>query len=209
MAIRLVLADDHPVVLSGLEALFAGSDEFAVLVGCADGASALEAIRTHRPDVAVVDIRMPHASGLDILRHVKAEGLATRIVLLTVEIDDAQTMEAIRQGVRGVVLKQMASRLLRECVRKVHAGEFWVEKESLRRVVERLLRETAAGETMLTGTETRVLRLVCEQARNKEIAERLNIAESTVKNHLHAVYSKLRVANRKALVARARELGLV
>jgi DNA-binding NarL/FixJ family response regulator len=208
MAVSLVLVDDHPVVLAGLEALFAASTEFALAASCRDGSSALEAIRRHQPDVAVVDIRMPGMNGLDILRRMKDERLPTQIVLLTNDIDEVQAVEAIRLGVRGILLKHMASRLLKECVRKVHAGSLWVERELLRRVVERLLAETAAPEKALTATEMRIARLVCENARNKEIAQRLRITESTVKNHLHAVYTKLNVTSRKGLLAKAKELGL-
>jgi two-component system, NarL family, nitrate/nitrite response regulator NarL len=209
MAIKLVLADDHPVVLAGLEALFTASNEFTVMACCPDGSTALDAIRRHRPDVAVLDIRMPRADGLDVVRRLNEAKLPTRIVLLTIEIDDVQALEAIRLGVSGVLLKHMASRLLKECVRKVHAGGFWVEQESLRRVVDRLLTETAAPEKALTATEGRIVRLVSEHARNKEIAERLQITESTVKNHLHAVYTKLNVTNRKGLLAKAKEWRLV
>jgi two-component system nitrate/nitrite response regulator NarL len=209
MAIRLVLADDHPVVLEGLEALFKVSNEFAVLACCPDGPTALEAIRRYRPDIAVLDIRMPTVSGLDVVRRINEERLPTRVVLLTIEIDDVQALEAVRLGVRGVLLKHMASRLLKECVRKVHAGGFWVEQESLRRVVGRLLSEASAPEKALTATESKIVRLVCEHTRNKEIADRLQITESTVKNHLHAVYTKLNVTSRKGLLAKAKELGLV
>lgn len=209
MTIRLVLADDHPVVLAGLEALFRASNEFAVLACCPDGPTALEAIRRHRPDIAVLDIRMPIANGLDVVRRINEERLPTRVVLLTIEIDDVQALEAVRLGVRGVLLKHMASRLLKECVRKVHAGGFWVEQESLRRLVGRLLSEASAPEKALTPTEDKIVRLVCEHARNKEIAERLQITESTVKNHLHAVYTKLNVTSRKGLLAKAKELRLV
>jgi DNA-binding NarL/FixJ family response regulator len=209
MAIKLVLADDHPVVLAGLEALFTASNEFTVMACCPDGPTALDAIRRHRPDVAVLDIRMPRADGLDVVRRLNEAKLPTRVVLLTIEIDDVQALEAIRLGVSGVLLKHMASRLLKECVRKVHAGGFWVEQESLRRVVDRLLTETAAPEKALTASEGRIVRLVSEHARNKEIAERLQITESTVKSHLHAVYTKLNVTNRKELLAKARQWRLV
>ena len=130
------------------------------------------------------------------------------MVLLTVEIDQRQANEALRLAVRGRLLKQMASRLLKECVRKVHAGGIWVEQQSLLRVVEHLLSEAATPEKALTRTEASIVRLVCEHARNKEIAAHLKMSESTVKNHLHAIYSKLNVTNRKALIAKAKELGL-
>ena len=208
MAIKLVLADDHSLVLAGLKSLFS-SREFAIAATCTTGPDALASIRRHRPDVAVVDIRMPGMTGLELVRHVRQEKLPTRVVLLTVEIDDDQALEAARLGVRGVVLKSMASRLLRDCVRKVHEGHFWMERESQRRLIERLLQQSESADRKLTPTELKVARMLAEGAQNKEIADRLGLTESTVKNHLHAVYQKINVANRRELAAKLRDQRLV
>jgi DNA-binding NarL/FixJ family response regulator len=203
VTIRLVLADDHPIVLKGLVDLFQSSGEFAV-VGTADtGPAALAAVRTHRPDVVVLDIRMPGQSGLEVAGDILRDHLPTRIVLLSVEITDNQTLEAIRLGVHGILLKHMATRLLVECVRKVHAGGRWVEQESLRRAMEGLLQREVASQpeaTLLTLAEDRVVEILASGARNKEIADRLNISESTVKNHLHNIYVKLKVSSRRELL---------
>ena len=203
MAIRLVLVDDHPIVLDGLVDLFRAAGDFEVVATASDGESALVAVRAHRPDVLVADVRLPGLSGLDIAGEVIRSGLLTRVVLLTAEIDDDQALQAVRLGVHGVILKQMATRLLTQCVRKVHAGGRWVEQESLRRAVENLLRREAAApatETPLTPTETRVVELLAGGARNKEIANRLAVSEATVKNHLHNIYVKLKLASRRELL---------
>ena len=110
---------------------------------------------------------------------------------------------------RGVVLKSMASRLLRDCVLKVHEGRFWMERESQRRLIERLLQESESVAKKLTPTELKVVRLLENGAQNKEIADRLGVTESTVKNHLHALYSKLNVAHRRDLMAKLREERMV
>ena len=203
MAIRLVLVDDHPIVLDGLVDLFRVAGDFEVVATASDGESALVAVRAHRPDVLVADVRLPGLSGLDVAGEVIRSGLLTRVVLLTAEIDDDQALQAVRLGVHGVILKQMATRLLTQCVRKVHAGGRWVEQESLRRAVENLLRREAAApatETPLTPTETRVVALLAGGARNKEIANRLAVSEATVKNHLHNIYVKLKLASRRELL---------
>jgi two-component system nitrate/nitrite response regulator NarL len=203
VAIRLVLVDDHPIVLDGLVDLFRASSDFEIVATASDGESALAAVRAHRPDVLVADVRLPGLSGLDVAGEVIRSGLLTRVVLLTAEIDDDQALQAVRLGVHGVILKQMATRLLTQCVRKVHAGGRWVEQESLRRAVENLLRKeaTAPGtETPLTPTETRVVELLAGGARNKEIANRLTVSEATVKNHLHNIYVKLKLASRRELL---------
>ena len=208
--VRIIVADDHPMVLTGLAEMLVASGNFTLLASCHDGAAALHAVNSLKPDVAILDIRMPGMSGLDVLREIRSQDLPTRVLLLTADIDDEQTLEAIRQGVNGVILKSMAARLLVEGVRKVAAGGYWVETESLRRAVDKLLRrEITRAEGLLTPAEDRVLRLVAEGRTNGEIGKTLNISEGTVKSHLHNIYSKLEVKNRHELVDHAREKGLI
>ena len=122
MAIRLVLADDHPLVLDGLESLFRLEEDIQAVARCRDGEETLGAVREHRPDILILDIRMPKLDGLDLIRAMRRERLPTRVVILTAALDEEEVLEAIRLGVKGVVLKEMAPRLLVQCVRKVHAG---------------------------------------------------------------------------------------
>jgi DNA-binding NarL/FixJ family response regulator len=210
--IRLVLADDHPLVLSGLEQLFAGQPEFLVLASCTDGEEALRAVRRHRPDILILDLKMPKADGLTVLRELRSEKLAVRVVVLTAALDEGEVLEAIRLGVRGVVLKDMATRQLIQCLHNVHAGEEWLEKRSVGRALEKILRretELQALSKLLTAREVELLRLVAGGLNNKEIAAQLNITEGTVKVHLHSVYDKLKLKSRLALTLYAREKGLV
>jgi DNA-binding NarL/FixJ family response regulator len=210
--IRLVLADDHPIVLDGLERLFRAEADMEVLARCANGDETLRAVRHRRPDVAVLDIRMPGLDGLAVLRVVHREKLETRVVLLTASLDEDDLLEAVRLGVRGVVLKEMASQLLVQCVRKVHAGEKWLERQSFSRALEKMLRREAGAREaarVLTPREIEVVRMVAGGLRNREIGERLSISEGTVKIHLHNVYEKLQVTGRVELAAYAREKGLV
>lgn len=212
MPIRLVLADDHPLVLSGLEQLFAGQPEFLVLASCTDGEEALRAVRRHRPDILILDLKMPKADGLTVLRELRSEKLAVRVVVLTAALDEGEVLEAIRLGVRGVVLKDMATRQLIQCLHNVHAGEEWLEKHSVGRALEKILRretELQALSKLLTAREVELLRLVAGGLNNKEIAAQLNITEGTVKVHLHSVYDKLKLKSRLALTLYAREKGLV
>src|SRR5438876_313892 len=128
MAIRLVLVDDHPIVLQGLEQLFERHDDFEVLSCCSDGASALSAVAKYQPDVLVMDLRMPGLSGLDVLRSLSASQSRCRSVLLTAIVRDSEVMEAVKLGVRGIVLKESAPEVLIECVRRVYRGEQWIEQ---------------------------------------------------------------------------------
>ena len=212
MPISLVLADDHPIILDGLEMLFRAEQDFQVLARCVNGEETLQAVRHHRPDILILDIRMPGKDGMAVLREVKKDSLPTRAVLLTVGLDEDDLLEAIRLGVRGVVLKEMAPQMLVQCVRKVHAGEQWLEKRSVGRALEKmLLRE--AGERQVAGVltprELEIVRMVASGLRNKEIADSLSISEGTVKIHLHHIYEKLHLASRLELALYAQERGLV
>lgn len=210
--IRVVLSDDHPIVLDGLEQLFAVENDFEVLARCRNGEETLEAVRRLSPDVLVLDIRMPGVDGLSVLQELEVAGLPTRVVLLTAAVGDEQLVEAIRLGARGVVLKETAPQLLVEAVREVHGGGEWLEKGLVGRALRRLMdRESGLREAIqtLTTRELEIARLVAEGLRNRAIGERLFITEGTVKIHLHRIYEKLGVDGRLELALYAREKGLV
>jgi DNA-binding NarL/FixJ family response regulator len=212
VAIDIVLADDHPIVLAGLENLFRRARDIRVVASCSDGVAALQAVEAYRPDVLVLDLRMPRLNGLGVLRKIRERKLSTRAILLAVSLERSEISEAVRLGVRGVLLKEMAPQLIVKCVRDVHAGKQWIEPPVA----------TPAGDTspedggatrrlaeVLTPRELEVVRAVVQGLRNKEIADRLAITESTVKIHLHAVYDKLRLDGRTALILHLKATGFV
>lgn len=208
---RLVLADDHRLVLEALELLLSREEDLEIVATCVDGREALAAVRRHHPDILVLDLRMPHLDGLGVLRELSASSDSPQVVVLTAGADERELVEAIRLGARGVVLKEMASRLLLQCLRKVHAGEQWLEKRSVAAALESLMRrERGAAEMrgLLTPRELSILRLLAKGLRNSEIGAQLHIGEGTVKTHLHNVYRKLKVNGRLALMRVAREKGL-
>jgi len=208
--IRLVLADDHPIVLDGLARLFAGESDCEVAAIAPDGERALCAVREHEPDILVLDLRMPRKDGLAVVREMKREGLATRIVLLTA-MDNDDVVTAIRLGVKGIVLKDMASRLLVQCVRAVYAGGKWLEKSYATRAVEKLLkREEGMQDIMksLTPREWEIAHMITKGMHNKEIAAKLGIGEGTTKLHLHNIYTKLNVDGRVGLMQYMQRHGL-
>jgi DNA-binding NarL/FixJ family response regulator len=211
MPITLIIADDHPLVVDGLINLFALEPEFTVLAHCATGDAALAAIKEHRPDVAVLDINMPVLSGLDIARALKDQKLSSRIVLFTAALDDDLLIEAVCLGVQGIVLKELAPHLLVQCIKKVHAGEQWLERRVATLALERMMRREAGTQAFsgLTQREIELVRLVAQGHRNREIATLLFISEGTVKAHLHNIYDKLQIDGRMALLRFAQEKGLV
>ena len=212
MSIRLVLADDHPVVLDGLQHLFSSEPDITVAAHCRTGDEALDAVRKHRPDVLVLDFRMPGLGAIDLLRAIAQANVPTALALYTATINKTEMLEAVRLGVHGVVLKEMPPRLLVECVRAVHAGKYWLEKNVTTQALETVLRHQAGARRvgeLLTDREIEITCAVATGMRNKAIADRLNISEGTVKVHLHNIYEKLAVDGRHALTAYARERGLV
>ena len=212
MSITLVLADDHPFILHGIEAVLRCEGDLRVLARCTNGEEALQAVRQHRPDILILDVRMPGKDGLAVLQEMKTEQLPTQVVLLTATLDDDDALEALQLGVRGVVLKEMAPRLLVECIRKVHAGEQWFERRSIGRIVEKLLRREVGARELaktLTAREIEITRMAVSGLRNQDIADKLCISEGTVKIHLHHIYEKLRVDTRQELIRYTQEKGLV
>jgi two-component system, NarL family, nitrate/nitrite response regulator NarL len=210
--VRLILADDHPIVLDGLEQLFRAQKDFTVVARCQDGAETLRAVRQHRPDVLLLDIRMPAPDGLQVIRELRKDSLPTRVVILTAALEEDDVLEAVRLGVQGVVLKEMSPEMLMECVRKVAAGEQWIERRSLTRALDTMLRREAGfrdASAVLTAREIEIVRLAAQGLRNQAIADRLHISEGTVKVHLHNIYEKLGIDGRVALTLYAREKGLL
>jgi two-component system, NarL family, nitrate/nitrite response regulator NarL len=206
------LADDHPLILNGLENLFLLEKDFEVLASCTDGIETMRAVRLNRPDVAILDIRMPGMSGMAVTRKIQEEKLPTRIVLLTATLEDGVMLEAAQLGVHGIVLKEMAPQLLVQCICKVHAGGQWIERSSAKQALAMMLRrESGAREVaaILTNREIDLVRMIFHGLHNRDIAAKLFISEGTVKVHLHNIYEKLKLDGRMALLKYAQEKGLV
>lgn len=210
MPITLVLADHQPIALHGLTHLFAREQDFFVLASHANSAETLEAVRRHRPAVLVLGVGPPATESLTILREMQEENLPTRAVVFAGEIDEQEIGEAIRLGARGVVLKEMALRLLLQCIRKVHAGGEWFER-SIGHLVGRIRQGDATRNRAeaLTRREIEVMQRVAQGLNNQAIAQSLSIGKGTVKVHLHRIYGKLKVRNRVELLLHAQEKGWV
>jgi DNA-binding NarL/FixJ family response regulator len=210
--IRLVLADDHPIVLDGLETLFGLEPDLRVVARCVNGDACLEAVRRYQPDVLVLDIRMPGKDGLAVLRELRREKQPVQVVLLAAALEEDEVLEALRLGVRGMVLKELAPQMVVQCVRKVHAGEQWLEKQAVGRALDTLLRREAGereAAAVLTPREIEMVSLVAHGLRNREMSERMAISEGTVKIHLHNIYRKLKVESRVELILYAQSRGMV
>lgn len=208
----MVIADDHPIVLDGLTHLLTAESDIELVQRCTNGDDALTALRREKPDVIVLDIRMPGISGLDVLRSLAQEKSATRAVLLTAQINDAELLDAARLGVAGIVLKESAADVLLQCIRAVAAGGRWLDDSAIEAARQRKVQRESAAERaqrLLTRRELDIARMVARGARNKEIAAKLGISEGTVKMHLHSTYEKLGLSGRLELSIFARDHALV
>jgi len=212
MPIRIVIADDHPFVLKGLEQFLVTEPDIALVATCSGGEEALAAVTAQQPDILVLDIQMPGMDGLAVLRELRNRRDPVRVVILTGNLDHDEVFESVRLGARGVVLKEMAPGFLVQCLRKVHRGEVWLEKRTTGHALEKILRQEAGLEQLnkvLTPREIELVRLVATGLDNAGIAAKLFISSNTVKVHLHRIYEKLAVKNRLALTLYAQDKGLV
>lgn len=201
-AVRVVLADDHPIVLTGLRALLKPEPGVEIVAAAPDGATALAMTRAHEPDIAVLDVDMPQLTGLDVLEALEADGLFTRVVFLTGSASDEQIATAVERGAWGLLLKESAPATLMACLKTVAGGQRWLPEElvapAVRRAAERRERDVPL-ERVLTAREVEIARLVAQGLSNKHISRQLSISEGTVKIHLHNVYEKLGSVNRTSL----------
>lgn len=212
--LRIVIADDHPIFRDGLGRLLEDEGGFEVVGQASDGTEALRLARELQPDVLLLDLSMPRASGLDALRELSTSTGSTRVLLLTVAIEDAQTLEALQLGARGVVLKEAATELLFKAIRSVMAGQYWVGHNTVTDIVHHLRELTSSAQraaspaSRLTARERQVIACVATGESNREIATRLGLSEITVKHHVSNVFDKLGVSNRAELAVYATSRGL-
>jgi DNA-binding NarL/FixJ family response regulator len=204
--IGLLIVDDHPVVRDGLRGMFAGDARFRVLGEAADGEEALAVARSTRPDVVLMDLRMPGMDGVSTIRALREQGFEARVLVLTTYDTDSDVLPAIKAGATGYLLKDTPREELFRAVSAAHRGESVLSPA----VAGRLMGELRSpGRQELSPRELEVLRLVAQGCGNREAASRLFISEATVKTHLLHAYAKLGVRDRAAAVAVAFARGLL
>lgn len=207
--IRLILADDHPVFIAGLRALLDAEPDMAVATVSATGREAVRAAAEHTPDVAVLDINMPDGDGLWVTARIRAAGLPTRVLMLTMYDDDENVLAALRAGAYGYALKGAAPEEIAAAVRAVARGEAVFGAGVAARMLDQFARTaTASPFPQLTDREHDVLRLLARGFDNAAVARRLGVSGKTVRNYVSNIITKLHVADRSAAIIRARDAGL-
>jgi len=215
--IRIVIADDHPIVRDGLKKLLALEDDLDVVGEAGDGREVLERVQELEPDVLLLDLRMPNLDGLSALQALQQSNKATRVIVLTASEDKNEFVQAMKLGCSGIVLKQTAPDLIVKSIRKVNSGEIWLDSHTTAAVMRQFSSPAdlaAAGgkggreRSPLSQREREIVALVAQGYKNKEMAEKMFISEQTVKNHLHNIFDKLGVSDRLELALYAIHKGL-
>ncbi|HXD20792.1 MAG TPA: response regulator transcription factor [Vicinamibacterales bacterium] len=211
---RVVIADDHTILREALRQVLTARREFTVVGEAANGREAVAVVTRTRPDLLLLDVSMPEASGLDALRELAAIGPGVRTLVLTASIDRLGMLAALQLGARGVVLKTAGTKVLLEAIEAVLAGEYWVDRRSVSNLFDVLKQLSGpASPTQrkfgLTERQLEIVTAVVAGLTNREIAAKLKIAEDTVKHHLSQVFDKTGVSSRLELAMLATHHGLV
>jgi DNA-binding NarL/FixJ family response regulator len=201
--IKVLIADRYPVVVQGLRKVLGAQRDFKIVACCSDGTSCIEAVRTLRPDIALIDISMPSLTGLEILSIVNSEGFSTRVIFFAKSVGDCELVKPAAAGAYGVILQDVAVEVLVQSLRQVADGQKLLPLPSSDQVCRELGAVAETDPNVLTGRERQIMRLVSEGLSNKVIARRLNITDGTIKVHLHNIFQKLEISNRTELAALA------
>jgi DNA-binding NarL/FixJ family response regulator len=202
-SIRILTADDHPLIRQGIAGLVATQSDMGVIAEAANGREAIEQFRTHRPDVTLMDLQMPETSGLDAITAIRGEFPEARIIVLTTYSGDVQVLRALKAGARGYLMKDVLDRELLDAIRTVHAG-----RKSISAEISIELAEHATDDS-LTPAEVRVLYLIAEGKANKEIAGRISTSEATVKGQVRNILAKLGAQDRTHAVTIGLKRGII
>src|SRR3954447_18836179 len=216
--IRVVLADDHPIVRDGLRKLLTLEEDIEIVGEASDGREVVQVIQNTNPDILILDLRMPYMDGLATLQALQQLERKVKVIVLTASEDKNEFVQAMKLGCSGIVLKQTAPELIVKSIRKVNSGEIWLDSHTTAAVMRQF---AAPGELIggqpptrnrerspLSQREREIVGLVAQGYKNREMAEKMFISEQTVKNHLHNIFDKLGVSDRLELALCAIHKGL-
>ncbi|HSZ52177.1 MAG TPA: response regulator transcription factor [Caulobacteraceae bacterium] len=202
-SVRILIADDHPIVREGLAMVLQSSSEMEVVGEAGDGAEAVRLFRDLKPDITLMDLQMPVMNGVDAIAAIRGDFPKARIIVLTTYAGDAQAMRALKAGAVGYLLKNSVRKELLDAIRAVHSGLRYLQADVSAEIAHHAVDEP------LTARETDILRLVAAGKGNKAIANQLAVSEDTVKGHLKSAFAKLDVADRTHAVTVAAKRGII
>jgi two-component system, NarL family, nitrate/nitrite response regulator NarL len=218
--IRILIADDHTIFRDGLRRLLDLQADFEIVGEAKDGRETMEMVDRLKPDVLLLDIRMPGIDGLSALQRLSASSSATKVIILTASDDKNEFVQAVKYGCSGIVLKHTATDLLIKSIRKVYEGEIWLDTHTTAAVMRQFAMQSSGAtatpsytkqtreRSPLSNREREIVVFVAQGYKNKEIADKMFISEQTVKNHLHNIFDKLGVSDRLELALYAVHNGI-
>ena len=214
MPVRVVIADDHPLIRSGLKSLLERNGEYQVVGEAADGAEAIEQAMAHKPELMLIDVGMPRISGTDAAQHITARLPATRIIMVSMHSDEAYVLRALKAGARGYLLKASPEADVLAAARAVAAGHAYLSPAIAKVLVDDYVTELQRrgvedSYDMLTLREKEILKLLVEGSSNRDIADRLHVSLATVETHRNNVFHKLHLHSLPELILYAVRKGLV
>ena len=201
--IRILTVDDHPLLRKGIAALVNGEPDLKLVAEASNGNEAIDAFRSHRPDVTLMDLQMPEVDGIDAIDRIRGEFPEARIIVLTTYSGDTQVLRALKAGARGYILKGHVHKELLDAIRAVHAGHKRIPPEIAAQLAEH------ATDDALTEREIQILKLIAAGNANKHIADQLSIGEATVKSHVSNILSKLGANDRSHAVTIGLKRGMI
>ena len=213
--IKLVIVDDHTLFREGIKKILALEKDIEIVGEAFDGEEVISVLNRCEPDIMLLDVKMERVNGLQVLPRIVEQFPLLKVIILTAQVSSAESVKAIRDGARGIILKHAASEFLIKGIRKVAEGELWADSSTMTQVVDSLSRKYRVdrspekGRKELSEREIEVVTLVASGNRNKEIANKLFISEQTVKTHLSNIFQKLEVNDRLELALYAMRNGLV
>lgn len=201
--IRVLSVDDHPLMREGIARIINDEPDLTVVAQAANGAEAIRQFRQHRPDVTLLDLRLPDMSGIDVLIAIRAEFCDAKVLVFTTATGDVEIQRALKAGARGYILKSMSPPEMTEAIRQVHHGKRHVPAEVAAQIAEHM------GEPELTSRELEVLRHLAGGNRNRDIGDLLFVSEETVKAHVKNIMEKLGASDRTEAIAIAVRRGIM
>src|SRR6185437_464727 len=218
--IRVLIADDHPIIRDGLRKLLSSEADLEVVGEASNGNEVIEQVERLDPDVVLLDLRMPEMDGIATLKALQQVNKKAKVLILTASEDKTEFVQAMKFGCSGIVLKHTPPDLIVKSIRKVHAGEIWLDSHTTAAVIRQFASPQPEQSTAIRGVaknrersplsqrEREIVQLVAQGYKNKEMAEKMFISEQTVKNHLHNIFDKLGVSDRLELALYAIHKGL-
>jgi len=207
--IRLLIVDDHAIVRQGLTSMLSEEPDFEIVGEAADGAAAMKAVDKLKPNIVLLDLRMPGIDGIDVCREISANHPDVRVIILTAFLDSDTINRCIQAGAKGYVIKDVERTDLKRSIRDVANGEAVLDRKVHTVVVERLKRESDRNRPVLTEREVSILKLMAEGFTNRQIATKLYVSEGTIKDQLQKIMDKLGASNRVSALYVAAKEGLI